>query len=105
MIRFFGRLIGAVLTVCIIAVSALLALNNPDAVAVSLWPLDISLSMPLWLVIALAFGAGLLIGAAVMIPSYLKTRLALRQKGKSLDKITKESADKKSSATTALPSQ
>lgn len=94
MIRLIGRFLGIAVTLMMIAISALLALNNPEHVTLSLWPIETNLSLPLWLVIALSFGSGLLIGATAMLPSYLKTRFALRQKGKSLDKITKDTITK-----------
>lgn len=78
--------------------SALLAVNNTDSVTLSLWPLDMAFLLPLWLVIAVAFGVGLLIGAATMLPLYFKTRFALRQKTKSLEKMAQTDANDQKNA-------
>ena len=70
MLTLLGRLLGIIITLLFITASALLALGNPDAISLSLWPLDISLSLPIWLVITASFGIGLLIGGACHVTSY-----------------------------------
>ena len=89
MIRLIGRLLGAGITLLFIAASATLALNNPGMVSVSLWPWDISVAIPLWLVIVITFGAGVLIGGIAMTPSLMRQRLVMRALKKEMSKKEK----------------
>ena len=89
MIKLIGRLLGAGITLLFIAASAIIALNNPDLVSLSLLPWDAAVSLPLWLVILAAFGIGLLMGGAAMLPSLMRYRLTIRSLRKSLSKQEK----------------
>jgi len=93
MLTLLGRLLGIIITLLFITASALLALGNPDAINLSLWPLDISLSLPIWLVITASFGIGLLIGGLAMLPPIMKGRFAIRSLSKELSKKEKTKLD------------
>jgi uncharacterized integral membrane protein len=91
---FFGRLISATVTVVFIVISALLAISNPEAVTLSIWPFGGAISMQLWLVISASFCLGLLIGAAAMLPPLLKGRLTINKMSKSISMFKKSQSDK-----------
>ena len=93
MLTLLGRLLGIIITLLFITASALLALGNPDAISLSLWPLDISLSLPIWLVITASFGIGLLIGGLAMLPPIMRGRLTIRSLSKELSKKEKAKLD------------
>jgi uncharacterized integral membrane protein len=101
---FFGRILGAVLTLIFIVISALLAISNPETVILSIWPFGIKLSTPLWLVISASFCLGLLIGAAAMLPPLLKGRFAIKQMSKLVSKFDSSKLDK-SDKKPALPAK
>ncbi len=89
MIRLIGRILGTGITLLFIAISASLALNNAELVSVSFWPWNSLVEIPLWLVISIAFGAGLLLGGLAMMPSLMRQRLTIRALTKSLAKKDK----------------
>ncbi len=89
MITLIGRLLGGAITLVFIALSATLALNNPDVVTLSLWPWSTSIAVPIWLVVVCAFGVGLVLGGLAMLPSLMRQRLAMRKLTKALAKKEK----------------
>lgn len=89
MFSFLGRLFGTFLTLLFIIASALLALGNPEAVSLSLWPSDLNIAVPIWLMISASFGLGLLIGGLVMLGPIMKHRMTIRSLTKELSKKEK----------------
>ena len=55
-----------IITIPVTLVVVVLALANREVATLRLWPLDLSVEMPMFLVILLALLAGFLIGAAIM---------------------------------------
>lgn len=104
MFSFLGRLLGAALTLLFICLSAALALGNPEAISLSLWPFDMAISVPIWLVISASFGIGLLIGGLAMLPSLMKLNMTIRSLSKSLAKKETSKLDK-SDKKPALPAK
>ncbi|MCE2516618.1 MAG: LapA family protein [Alphaproteobacteria bacterium] len=88
-----GRLLSAILTFAVMAGAVLLAIGNPSMVAVSIWPFAEPFSLPLWLLVVVCFGSGLILGGVAMLWPLAQLRMTIRGLRKSLNKLEKEKLD------------
>lgn len=74
------------------------ALNNKSSVTLDLWPFGLAVEMPVYLALALAFGAGALLGGAVAWAGQGRARSALREQAYEGEVARRELAAEKDKA-------
>lgn len=78
--------------IIVVAAVSLLALSNPGAVSLGLWPLPFVAKAPLYLIVVVAFTCGVLIGAATVWIEGHQRRHELRQCRRQRDALARELA-------------
>lgn len=84
MIRFLAQLLCGLIALVIAGFVVMLVLANRDPVSISTNPLPYELEMPLYLVMALCFLSGLMLGLWLYIGMKLKTSLIIRKQRRQL---------------------
>ena len=95
--RFLGRILGGVITICLLGVAISLAISNPNEMAIRLWPLNNQLTLPVWLVVLASFAMGLIIGGLAMLGSVFGLKMnqfQLKRRLKALEKEKLELSNK-----------
>ena len=95
--RFLGRILGGVITICLLGVAISLAISNPNEMAIRLWPLNHQLTLPVWLVVLASFAMGLIIGGLAMLGSVFGLKMNqfnLKRRLKGLEKEKLELSNK-----------
>jgi lipopolysaccharide assembly protein A len=76
------KIITTLFSFAIFLVSLLFALDNFQRVSVSLWPFDLALDAPLYILVLGALTVGLLLGGLFIWLNYLPHRFVARRLGK-----------------------
>ena len=95
--KFLGRILGGVITICLLGVAISLAISNPDEMIIKLWPLNHQLTLPVWLVVLASFAMGLIIGGLAMLGSVFALKMNqfnLKRNLKALEKEKLELSNK-----------
>ncbi len=95
--KFLGRILGGIITICLLGVAISLAISNPDEMAINLWPFNHQLTLPVWLVVLASFAMGLIIGGLAMLGSVFVLKMNqfhLKRKLKALEKEKLELSNK-----------
>ena len=90
--RFFGRLLWAVITLTLVSVAAIFTISNDDIISLSLWPFTQNLEMPEWLFGVGAFLIGGILGAVLMGGHLLAIRTRLWRAQSQIRKLDKQTA-------------
>ena len=72
--RFIGRFLWLVLTVMTVVISMAFAASNDSEVTLHLWPFETGLSLPVWLAVLGALGAGIVTGGLIVWLSTIAIR-------------------------------
>lgn len=90
MFRFLGRFISAGFSIIVIGIAVALAISNPDLVSIRLWPFSSMLNLPIWLLVVICFGAGLILGGLAMLVPLTRSKMTERRLKKSIAKLEQE---------------
>ena len=74
-----GRLLALAVAIALLALSADLAVSNPEPVEINLWVLGSGLKMPVWLLAIGSFTAGLVMGGIAMVGPLIRGAFERRQ--------------------------
>ena len=85
-----GRLLALAVAIALLALSADLAVSNPDPVAVNLWILGFGIRMPIWLLALGSFAAGLVTGGIAMMGPLIRGALERRRLRVQVRKMEKD---------------
>ena len=87
---FLGRILGGIITICLLGVAISLAISNPNEMAIKLWPFNHQLTLPVWLVVLASFAMGLIIGGLAMLGSVFAHKMNQYHLKRSLKALEKE---------------
>ena len=84
--RFIGRFLWLVISVVTVIICMAFAASNDSEVTLHLWPFETGLSLPVWLAVLGALGAGIVTGGLIV---WLST-IAIRTKNWHMQKKLKK---------------
>jgi uncharacterized membrane protein YciS (DUF1049 family) len=93
--RFIGRFLWLVITVVTVIISMAFAASNDSEVTLHLWPFETRLSLPVWLAVLGALGAGIVTGGLIVWLSTIAIRTRNWHMQKKLKKMEKRMNDAK----------
>ena len=91
--RFIGRFLWLVISVVTVIISMAFAASNHSEVTLHLWPFETGLSLPVWLAVLGALGAGIVTGGLIVWLSTIAIRTRNWQMQKKLKKMEKRTND------------
>ena len=91
--RFIGRFLWLVITVVTVIISMVFAASNDSEVTLHLWPVETGLSLPVWLAVLGALGAGIVTGGLIVWLSTIAIRTRNWQMQQKLKKMEKRMND------------
>lgn len=98
-LRLLARALTWLISLPVTLLVLLFVIDNRQAVALSFWPLTLTLSAPLWLLTLMMFVTGFLLGGAVMWVSSIPHRRAAKKHAKTaadlrgrLDDLSRQAA-------------
>ena len=104
--RLIGNVIMTSLGLFLLALAGSFAASNDSLVSISVWPLDLQLRMPVWLVGLGGFGLGLVFGGMAMSMPLIASKWQqgrLRRQISTLEKKQTTSQNENVSSTPKLP--
>ena len=99
--NIFGFLINWGILIPIAAIVISFALSNRQLVSIDLWPLNMSLEQPLYLIVLLSVLAGFLIGLIIMWISAGRARMKARREAFRAKSLERELSDLKARQATS----
>ena len=91
--RFIGRFLWLVISVVTVIISMAFAASNDSEVTLHLWPFETGLSLPAWLAVLGALGAGIVTGGLIVWLSTITIRTKNWHLQKKLEKMEKRMND------------
>ena len=91
--RLIGRFLWLVIIVVTVIISMAFAASNDSEVTLHLWPFEIGLSLPVWLAVLGALGAGIVTGGLIVWLSTIAIRTRNWHMQKKLKKMEKQMND------------
>ena len=91
--RLIGRFLWLVITVIAVIISMAFAASNDIEVTLHLWPFETGLSLPVWLAVLGALGAGIVTGGLIVWLSTIAIRTRNWHMQKKLKKMEKRMND------------
>ena len=91
--RSIGRFLWLVISVVTVIISMAFAASNDSEVTLHLWPFETGLSLPVWLAVLGALGAGIVTGGLIVWLSTIAIRTKIGTCRKKLKKMEKRIND------------
>jgi uncharacterized integral membrane protein len=101
--RFLGRLAWSIISLLAIVLAMLFATSNTQSVSLQLWPLNGSLTMPVWMMVLGATAIGALFGGGLVWLSLMAAKTRNWRLQRRLGKAEKRATTAEEQLTTSMP--